>query len=47
MPPSHTVEKNIRDYSPQTQPIIINGDMTGVTVQVVPKSTGSAPAKTN
>jgi hypothetical protein len=47
IPPSHTVEKNIRDYSPQSQPIIINGDMTGVTIQVLPKSTGSAPAKTN
>jgi hypothetical protein len=47
IPPSHTVEKNIRDYGPQSQPIIINGDMTGVTIQVLPKSTGSAPAKTN
>jgi hypothetical protein len=46
-PPFHIVEKKIREYDPQEQPIIINGDMSGVTAQVQPKSSSSPSPKPN
>jgi hypothetical protein len=46
-PPFHIEEKKIREYDPQQQPLIINGDMSGVTAQVQPKSSASPSPKSN
>lgn len=44
VPPTHTVEKKLRDYDVQPQPLIIQNDITGLTVPAQPKSVGHAPA---
>jgi hypothetical protein len=45
IPPTHTVEKKIRDYEAQPQPLIIHSDVTGLTIPAQAKSAGSPPAK--
>jgi hypothetical protein len=42
-PPPHTVEKKLRDYDVQPQPIVIHSDMTGFTIPAQIKSTDRAP----
>ena len=46
-PPFHIVEKKIREYDPQQQPLIINGDMSGVTAQIQSTSSVSSSSKSN
>ncbi|WP_158793514.1 hypothetical protein [Granulicella sp. L60] len=46
-PPFHIVEKKIREYDPQQQPIIINADLSGVTAQVQPKPSAGPSPKSN
>lgn len=46
VPPTHTVEKKLRDYDAQSQAIIIHGDMMGVTISAQPRPAGNAPVKT-
>jgi hypothetical protein len=43
VPPTHTVEKKLRDYDAQPQPIIIHSDITGLTIPAQTKSAGHAP----
>lgn len=44
VPPTHMVEKKIRDYGPMEQPIVIQSDMTGLNL-TVPEKTATASAK--
>lgn len=43
VPPTHTVEKKLRDYDVEPQPLIIHGDITGLTIPAQIKSTARAP----
>ena len=43
VPPTHTVEKKLRDYDVELQPLIIHSDITGFTIQAQIKSMGRAP----
>ena len=44
-PATSTVEKKLRDFDVPPQPIIINGDMTGIIVPAQLRPTSTAPAK--
>jgi hypothetical protein len=44
MPPTHTEEKTVREYTEQKQPILIHNDMSSVLVTVIPKDSKAAPA---
>ena len=44
VPPTHTVEKKLRDYDVEPQPLSIHSDITGLTVPAQTKSVGHAPA---
>jgi hypothetical protein len=43
VPPTYTVEKKLRDYDVEPQPLIVHGDITGLTIPAQIKSTGHAP----
>jgi hypothetical protein len=43
VPPTHTVEKKLRDYDVEPEPLIIHGDITGLTIPAQIKSTARAP----
>jgi hypothetical protein len=43
IPPTHTVEKKLRDYEAQPQPLIIHSDTTGLTIPAQTKSAVHAP----
>jgi hypothetical protein len=42
VPPTHTVEKKLRDYDVEPQPLSIHSDVTGITIPAQVKSTGHA-----
>ncbi len=43
VPPTHTVEKKLRDYDVEPQPLSIHSDATGLTIQAQVKSTARPP----
>jgi hypothetical protein len=43
IPPTHTVEKKLRDYEAQPQPLIIHSDITGLTIPAQAKAAGHGP----
>jgi hypothetical protein len=43
VPPTHTVEKKLRDYDVQPQPLMIQSDITGFTIPAQIKSPGHVP----